>query len=349
MENTFGSFFKQKRLEKQLTQKDIANHLFVSESAVSKWEKNIAHPDITLLPKLSEILGVTEHELITASIDNDSRKEKQQAKKWRMLSFSWSLFFYIAYALAIIPCFIVDLAINKTLSWFWIVIASLLLSFTFTNLPKLIKKHKLLILPASMYTALVLLLGIASIYTNGDWFIVSVVSVFFAMVIVFLPIYIAKYKIFDKIRNYNDFISVAADYIVLNILLVVVDIYCFINGYSSSYWYTSLGLPISLICYILLNIIMCVRFIKINKLMKTSFILYFINLLYLTLPFIKSKNEILQNEINDWNIFKANFLNWKVDVTLEPNINLIIFLSLLVSATAFLIFGLFKHIKKNQD
>ena len=121
MEGDFGDFLKQKRQEKDLTQKELAKLLFVTESAVSKWEKNVAHPDITLLPKLSEILGVTEHELITASVDNKSREEKAQARKWRALSLSWSLFFYIAYAVALIPCFICDLAINKTLSWFWIV------------------------------------------------------------------------------------------------------------------------------------------------------------------------------------------------------------------------------------
>ena len=97
MENNFGVFLKQKRQEKNLTQKELAKELFVSESAVSKWEKNVSHPDITLLPKLSEILGVTEHELITASIDNKSRDEKVQAKKWRIFTKSWDMFFYISY------------------------------------------------------------------------------------------------------------------------------------------------------------------------------------------------------------------------------------------------------------
>ena len=144
MENSFGDFLKQKRQEKNLTQKDLANMLHVSESAISKWEKDVARPDISLLPILAEILGVSEHEIITASIDKQSRAEKIQAKKWRTLSFSWSLFFYIAYGLALLPCFICDLAINKSLTWFWIVFSALLLAFTFTNLPKLIKKHKII-------------------------------------------------------------------------------------------------------------------------------------------------------------------------------------------------------------
>ena len=81
MQKSFGLFLKEKRQEKNLTQKQLAEIMYVSESAVSKWEKDVAHPDITLLPKLAETLGVTEHELITASIDNESRKEKVQAQE----------------------------------------------------------------------------------------------------------------------------------------------------------------------------------------------------------------------------------------------------------------------------
>ena len=349
MEKTFGEFFKQKRLEKNLTQKQLAKLLFVSESTVSKWEKNVAHPDITLLPKLAKILDVTEHELITASVDNKSREEKKQAKKWRTLSFSWSLFFYIAYGATLIPCFICNLSINKTLSWFWIVLSALVLSFTFTNLPKLIKKHKLLILPASMYGALVLLLGVCAIYSNGDWFAIPALAVLFAIIIVFAPIYISKYKVFEKVKKYNDFASVAIDYVFLNILLIVIDIYCVINNYSSTHWYLSLGFPITLVCYLILNLMMSVRFLKINKLLKTSLVIYFIDLFYLIAPFIKTKNQTLQREINDWNIFKANFSNWSVDAILEQNINLIIFLSLFGIATIFLTFGLIKHFKNKKQ
>ena len=349
MEKTFGEFFKQKRLEKNLTQKQLASQMFVTESTVSKWEKNVAHPDITLLPKLSEILGVTEHELITASVDNKTREEKKQAKKWQALSFSWNLFFYIPSGLALIPCFICNLAINKTLSWFWIVLSALVLSFTFTNLPSLVKKHKLLILPASMFGALVLLLGVCCIYTRGDWFIIPVLSILLALVIVFTPIYISKYDIFKKVRWQKDFISVAVCYVMLNILLIATDIYCVANGYSKSHWYFSIGFPITLVCYLILSLMMCVRFLKINKLAKTSFILFFIDILYLFVPLINSKNKNLHSELSDFNIFKANLSNWNVDVTLERNVHLIVFLSLLLIATIFLTFGLIKHFKTKKE
>ena len=341
MENSFGSFLRQKRKEKNLTQKELAKLLFVSESAVSKWEKDVAHPDITLLPKLSEIMGVSEHELITASVDNKAREEKAQAKKWRTLSLSWSLFFYISYSVALIPCFICDLAINKTLSWFWIVLSALLLAFTFTNLPKLIKRYKLILIPLSQYLALVLLLGVCCIYTNGNWFWIAVLSVLLGLIIVFTPIYIAKYKFFSKIKRYNDFVSVAVDFVMLNILLIVINAYTLINEYNDGWWYFKIALPIVLCIYLVLNILLSVRLLKINRFLKTSIVLLLSNMfLYLPPLFIKVKNPEIQGEIDEVNIFCANLLSWQAGVTIEQNIHLIICLTLLFLAISFFIVGM---------
>ena len=348
MSNSFGAFLKSKRQEKKLTQKELAKLLIVSESAVSKWEKDVAHPDITLLPKLSEILGVSEHELITASVDEKSRTEKVQAKKWRRLSFSWSLFFYISYALALIPCFICDLAI-KTLSWFWIVLSALILAFTFTNLPKHIKKNKLIFVPLSMYLALTLLLGVCCIYTKGNWFLIPTLSVLFGLIIIFIPIYLNKYKIFEKIKKYADFVSVGINFVVLNILLIVIDIFSVSNGYANNHWFLKIGFPITLICYLIISILMSVRFLKVNKLLKTSIILTLINSLYLVSPFLKFKNPELQREFaQDMNIFKADFSNWAL--ASDRNIHAIIALTLLGLAIIFLIGGLILHfIKKKKQ
>lgn len=349
MEKTFGSFLAEKRKEKNLTQKKLAEMLYVSESAVSKWEKDVAHPDITMLPKLSEILGVTEHEIITASIDNKSREEKSQAKKWRAFSMSWSLFFYISYGIALIPCFICNLAIDKTLSWFWIVFSALLLAFTFTNLPKLIKKHKLLILPLSMYGALCLLLGVCCIYTSGDWFMIPVVSVLLGMVIIFCPIYIAKLDVFKKIRKYNDFISIAVAFIVLNILLLFAENYSVSHGYIGHSWYLKVGLPVTFICYLALNLLCTVRFLKINKLLKTSIVLGLIDLmLYIPPMFLKVGNKNIQKElIDDFNILNADLSVWS-GTTVDYNVHLIIFLTILGLALAFLTAGLILHIKRKN-
>lgn len=350
MKNTFGEFLKEKRLEKNLTQKDLAERLFVSASAVSKWEKDVAHPDITLLPKLSEILGVTEHELITASVDKQARLEKTQARKWRVVSFSWSLFFYIAYALALIPCFICNLAIDKTLSWFWIVAAALSLAFTFTNLPKLIRKNRLLWVPLSMLVSLFVLLAVCAIYSKGDWFWVAVLSILLGFLIIFTPTYIAHYKIFSKVRKYNDFITVGVAFILLNILLITCNFYSVANGYVEKHWYLKIGLPVTVSVYAILNVFLSVRFLKINRFLKTSAVLFLINLLYCIVPLaIQTKNVHLQEDLEDLKFYKADFSKWNAELFIDRNIHCIVFLTIAALGVIFLIVGLIRwHYKKKR-
>lgn len=71
------------RREKNLRQDDLAEMLLVSPQAVSKWENDQTCPDISLLPKLAEILGVTVDELLSGKkepepevrFSEESRKE----------------------------------------------------------------------------------------------------------------------------------------------------------------------------------------------------------------------------------------------------------------------------------
>ena len=344
---SFGEFLRQLRQQKNLTQKELASLLFVSDSAISKWEKDVARPDISLLPRLSEILGVSEHELITASVDNKAREERTQAKRWRVLTFSWNLFFLIAYGVALIPCFICNLAIDGTLSWFWIVLSALLLSATFTNFPRYVKRHRLLLLPLSSYFALVLLLTVCCIYSGGSWIMIPAVAVLLALVIVFLPIYIAKFEIFSKIRRFGDFASVFVDFLLINLLLVTIDIYCVANGFSESHWYFGVALPIVAVIYLCLTILMSVRFLKINKFLKSAIILS-LSAAFLYLPplFITPKSPSALKEIGEMNIFRADFSRWNPDANLENNVHLIIFLTAIFLAAVFCVIGLIRHIRR---
>lgn len=60
----FGDFLAKSRKEKGYTQKDLAEKLFVSDKAVSKWERGLSVPDVSLLVPLAELLDVTVTELL---------------------------------------------------------------------------------------------------------------------------------------------------------------------------------------------------------------------------------------------------------------------------------------------
>lgn len=61
---TFGKFLTEQRKAKGYTQKELAAKLFVSDKAVSKWERGLSMPDISLLMPLAELLEVSVTELL---------------------------------------------------------------------------------------------------------------------------------------------------------------------------------------------------------------------------------------------------------------------------------------------
>ena len=64
MDMTIGKRITLLRKEKGLTQEELATHMGVSPQAVSKWENDQTCPDISALPKLARLLGVSVDELL---------------------------------------------------------------------------------------------------------------------------------------------------------------------------------------------------------------------------------------------------------------------------------------------
>lgn len=60
----FGDFVAQLRKEKNFTQKELAERLFISDKTVSKWERGLSIPDVSLLIPIADVLGVTVTELL---------------------------------------------------------------------------------------------------------------------------------------------------------------------------------------------------------------------------------------------------------------------------------------------
>lgn len=61
---TFGAFVAKLRKEKGMTQKELARQLFITDKAVSKWERGLSLPDIKMFEPLAEALGITVFELM---------------------------------------------------------------------------------------------------------------------------------------------------------------------------------------------------------------------------------------------------------------------------------------------
>jgi len=87
----FGAFEAQLRKEKGLTQKDVAQQLYISDKAVSKWETGNTFPDAALLVPLSELLGVTVTELLLCErMDTQTSMEQDRVEDIVKTAISYS-------------------------------------------------------------------------------------------------------------------------------------------------------------------------------------------------------------------------------------------------------------------
>lgn len=72
MDNSkIGQLIHKLRTGNHLTQLELANQINVSDKAVSKWERGLGCPDVSLLPDLSRILNVDLENLLSGELDTN--------------------------------------------------------------------------------------------------------------------------------------------------------------------------------------------------------------------------------------------------------------------------------------
>ena len=329
---TFGSFIKTKRAEIGYSQKDLAELLFVTEGAVSKWERGVSYPDITLISDICRVLNISEHELITASVDTDARKIKHEARMFRAIRSTWFWAPTISYAVALITCFICNLAVNHTLSWFFVVAAALICAFTFIpTVSCFFETKKLLAFSVSTYLSICLLLFTCAVYTNGlSWFLTASIAVLMGYVLVFLPILLSK----TNYSRYKFIISFTTTFVLTVLLMIHIRI-----------WHSlMLGNAILMVVYGFVPVIICtaVCAFRLHALLKagicttvSAITLYCTNHVATALFGPPSSNP-----------YQVDFRNWAQ--CLSGNVHFMVLISLLFVSTVFFTIGFFKESRNKK-
>ena len=78
-----GNQIKKYRSELQLSQDQLAEHIYVSRQTISNWENEKSYPDVNSLVLLSEVFKTSIDNLIKGDIEN---MKKSMNKKLRSLT-----------------------------------------------------------------------------------------------------------------------------------------------------------------------------------------------------------------------------------------------------------------------
>lgn len=121
---TIGAFIAALRKASGLTQRELAEKLNVSDKAVSRWEREESLPDLSLIPAIAEIFGVTADELLRGErakqgesqprAEEKSEKQIQNMVRRTVLRFSTHSIIAAGIGLAgLIAAMIADLAFYR--------------------------------------------------------------------------------------------------------------------------------------------------------------------------------------------------------------------------------------------
>lgn len=66
-----GKYIQMNRKKQGMSQKELADKLNITDKAISKWERGLSFPDISMLIPLSEILEISLYDLLTGGSEDE--------------------------------------------------------------------------------------------------------------------------------------------------------------------------------------------------------------------------------------------------------------------------------------
>ena len=74
---TIGKFISALRRANGMTQKQLGEKLYVSDKTVSRWEREECTPELSLIPAIAEIFGITTDELLRGERNSEDGCESR--------------------------------------------------------------------------------------------------------------------------------------------------------------------------------------------------------------------------------------------------------------------------------
>ena len=145
----------------------------------------------------------------------------EQYGKTKKKSFYIGVWLAVLYMIPIIVSFIVNLAYNRTLDWFYIVLASHFVAASLTVIPLIVPKKKFLWTIGSFTGSLLFLLLVIGLHEGGDWVWISCISTLFGLSVVFLPFVLHQLPIKNALSEQKGLIYMVVNTVLLYLIVII--------------------------------------------------------------------------------------------------------------------------------
>ena len=181
------------------------------DDACSASSREIVEDHLKECPECAAFL----EEIRASEAEDELKAEKalvisNQAKRFKRRSTAVGSVISALFMIPILVCLIVNLTSGRTLDWFYVVVAGMLVAASLTVVPLTVPENKLFWTFCAFCISLVILLAVCCLYTRGTWFFVASSASLFGLSVVFLPFAIKAKPLQPWVRGHNKALLVLA-------------------------------------------------------------------------------------------------------------------------------------------
>lgn len=167
------------------------------------------------------------------------------------------------FCVPILVCLIVDLATGSGLSWFFIVLAAMLIPASLFVVPLMARKNKLFNTLTSFTASVILLLAVLNIYSRGTWFLVAAPATLFGLTMLFAPFIAYNNPVKERLGNHKGLAIMSAYTATFALMMICIGLFVGPKAFFPLAF--SIALPLVAMAW---GMFASIRYLKANVLVK---------------------------------------------------------------------------------
>ena len=201
------------------------------DGACTNATKRAVEEHLAECPKCTELFS----KIKDMSIDEMILKEKEnvigsQSKYFKRKSAVAGSIVGGIFALPILICLIVNLVTGHGLTWFFIVLAAMLIPTSLFVVPLMAPKNRMFLTMISLTASIILLLAVCCIYSKGNWFFVAAPAVLFGLTVCFAPFIACRRPVNAYLKNRKGLAVMCACTVTFLLMMLGIGFYAYYPG-----------------------------------------------------------------------------------------------------------------------
>lgn len=236
------------------------------DNACSDASKNIVEEHIKECPACKEILDKLKDETVEQIINIEKEDViGSQSRFFKRKSAVTGSIIAAVFALPILICLIVNLATGHGLTWFFIVMAAMMIPTSLFVVPLIVPENRMFYTMCSFTVSVIMLLAVCCLYSRGTWFLTAASSVLFGLTVCFAPFIACRRPVKEYLKNFKG-LAIMGSYTLTFFLMMI----CIgLTVRTAEYFRLAFGISVPLVMVAWI-IFLTIRYLPVNGLAKTG-------------------------------------------------------------------------------